>query len=85
MFTSTGHSATFSPMTVSRPSSPIIPAAYRPSNARSTLSAGGLDTHSNFIKSSIPKLFSCRMGVVRSVRVISGGVVGGSRANAPSG
>jgi hypothetical protein len=85
IWTSIGNSATRSPTGVSRPSFPIIPAAKRPSRARRTLSAGGAETHSNFIRSSIPRDFSCRIGVVMSVRVISGGVLVGREANTDSG
>ena len=77
MFTSTGHSATFSPISVKRPSVSSIPEATNPSRARNTLSAGGQVTHSNFMRSSIPKDFSCRIGVVKSVRVSSGDVATG--------
>jgi hypothetical protein len=75
--TSTGHSDTCAPIAVNLPCSSIIPAACKPSNALRTLSAGGADTHSNFIRSFIPSDFNWRMGVVISVRVISGEVVNG--------
>lgn len=77
IFTSTGHSATFSPMSVRRPSALSIPEATNPSSARNTLSAGGLVTHSNFKRSSIPRDFRRSMGVVRSERVSSGAVATG--------
>ena len=75
--TSTGHSDTCAPIAVNLPCSSTMPAAYRPSSALSTLSAGGAETHSNFIRSLIPSDFNWRMGVVISVRVISGEVVKG--------
>lgn len=85
MLTSTGHSATFSPTGVRRPSSPTIPAAARPSKALRVDSAGGAVTHSNFMRSSIPKAFNWIMGAVMSVRVISGGVVRGKVEKAVAG
>ena len=75
--TSTGHSDTCAPMAVNLPWSSTIPAACKPSSALSTLSAGGADTHSNFMRSLMPSDFNWRMGVVISVRVISGEVVNG--------
>jgi len=77
MFTSTGHSETFSPMPVRWPSVSSIPEATNPSRARNTLSAGGLVSHSKFMRSSIPNDFSWSIGVVRSVRVSSGDVATG--------
>jgi len=85
MFTSTGHSETFSPMFVKRPSGSSIPEATNPSSARNTLSAGGLVTHSNFMRSSIPNDFSCSIGVVKSVRVNSGDVLTGRDSRAEGG
>jgi hypothetical protein len=85
MFTSIGHSETFSPMFVKRPSGSSIPEATSPSRARNTLSAGGLVTHSNFMRSSIPNDFSCNIGVVRSVRVNSGDVVTGRESRTEGG
>ena len=77
MPTSTGHSDTCAPIAVNLPCSSTIPAAYKPSNALSTLSAGGAETHSNLMRSLIPSDFNWRIGVVISVRVISGEVVSG--------
>lgn len=85
VFMSTGNSASFCPMTVRCPSASISLACSISFKAWTMLAEGGMVTHSSFIRSSMPRDFNCTRGVVRSTRVISGGVLYGREGNVVAG
>eukprot|EP00958_Prasinococcus_capsulatus_P020036 scaffold2552_cov380-Prasinococcus_capsulatus_cf.AAC.18 len=77
----TGSSARRKPKgRVRRQSSSNAPRAYRSSKATRTISGGGGASHSNRMRLSTPKAFSCKTMLMRSPRCISGTCCAGTRS-----